>query len=163
MGNIGIHSQKEQRFICHECHKTFSARQGTVFSRRRPSAETVVLVVPLLAHGGPGPALVAALGLDERTVAAWWARAGRQGQAGQEDLVAHPRDLGPGPADARRVKKQGGSVWMALAMLVKTRWWLGGEVSAPRDLPLLRRLLERVRRWAAPRPLVVCTEGLVSY
>ena len=22
MGNIGIHSQKEQRFICHECHKT---------------------------------------------------------------------------------------------------------------------------------------------
>ena len=23
-GNIGIHSQKEQRFICHECHKTFA-------------------------------------------------------------------------------------------------------------------------------------------
>ena len=21
--NIGIHSQKEQRFICYECHKTF--------------------------------------------------------------------------------------------------------------------------------------------
>ena len=30
-GNIGIHSQQEQRFICHECHKTFSARKGTVF------------------------------------------------------------------------------------------------------------------------------------
>ena len=27
-GNIGIHSQKEQRFICHECHKTFSATKG---------------------------------------------------------------------------------------------------------------------------------------
>ncbi len=26
-GNIGIHSQKEQRFICHACHKTFSATQ----------------------------------------------------------------------------------------------------------------------------------------
>jgi transposase-like protein len=53
-GNIGIHSQKEQRFICHACHKTFSARKGTVFYRLRTSAETVVLVVTLLAHGCPG-------------------------------------------------------------------------------------------------------------
>ena len=50
-GNISIHLQKEQRFICHECHKTFSARKGTVFYRLRTSAETVVLVVTLLAHG----------------------------------------------------------------------------------------------------------------
>jgi len=34
-GNIGIHSRKEQRFICHECHKTFSATKGTVFYRLR--------------------------------------------------------------------------------------------------------------------------------
>ena len=26
-GNIGIHSRKEQRFICHECDKAFSATQ----------------------------------------------------------------------------------------------------------------------------------------
>jgi hypothetical protein len=76
MGNIGIHSQKEQRFICHECHKTFSARKGTVFYRLRTSAETVALVVTLLAYGCPVQALVAAFGFDERTVAAWWARAG---------------------------------------------------------------------------------------
>ena len=29
-GNIGIHSRKEQRFICHACDKTFSATKGTV-------------------------------------------------------------------------------------------------------------------------------------
>jgi transposase-like protein len=52
-GNIGIHSQKEQRFICHAWHKTFSARKGTVFYRLRTSAETVVIVVTLLAHGCP--------------------------------------------------------------------------------------------------------------
>jgi IS1 family transposase len=52
---------------------------------------------------------------------------------------------------------------MALAMMVKTRLWLGGEVSEQRDLPLLRRLIERVRRCAARRPLLVCTDGLVSY
>ena len=45
-GNIGIHSRKEQRFICHECDKTFSARRGTVFYRLRTSAETVVLGRP---------------------------------------------------------------------------------------------------------------------
>jgi hypothetical protein len=43
--------------------------------------------------------------------------------------------------------------------MVKTRLWLGGEVSAQRDRPLLRRLLERVRRCAAHRPLLVCTDG----
>jgi hypothetical protein len=134
-----------------------------VFYRLRTSAETVVLVVTLLAHGCPVQAIVAAFGLDERTVAAWWARSGRQGQTVHEYLVEPPRVLGQVQADARRVQKQGGIVWMALAMMVKTRLWLGGEVSEQRDLPLLRRLMERVRRGAARRPLLVCTDGLVSY
>src|SRR5919201_584926 len=121
-GNIGIHSQKEQRFICHECQKTFSARKGTVFYRMRTAAETVSLVVTLLAHGCPVQAIVAAFGFDERTIAAWWARSGRQGQAVHEYVVEQPRDL-----------------------------------------PLIRRLTERVRRCAARRPLLVCTDGLVSY
>src|SRR2546427_135514 len=70
-GNIGIHSQKEQRFICHACRKTFSATKGTAFYRLRTAAETVALVVTLLAHGCPVQAIVAAFGFDERTVAAW--------------------------------------------------------------------------------------------
>src|SRR6266700_4080668 len=162
-GTIGIHSQKEQRFICHACHKTFSATKGTVFYRLRTAAETVALVVTLLAHGCPVAAIVAALGFDERTVAAWCARAGCQGQAVQEYLVEQPRDLGQVQADEIRVKKQGGIVWMALAMMVRTRLWLGGEVSEQRDMPLIRRLMERVKRCAARRPLLVCTDGLVSY
>src|SRR5215468_7916848 len=162
-GNIGIHAQKEQRFICHACHKTFSACKGTVFYRLRTSAETVVLIVTLLAHGCPLQAIVAAFGFDERTVADWWARSGRQGQAVQEFLVERPRDLGQVQADELRVKKQGGIVWMALAMMVKTRLWLGGEVSEQRDMALIRRLIERVRHCALRRPLLVCTDGLVSY
>jgi hypothetical protein len=129
----------------------------------RTSAETVVIVVTLLAHGCPVQAIVAALGLDERTVADWWTRSGRQGQAVQEHLVEQPRDLGQVQADEIRVKKQGGIVWMALAMMVKTRLWLGGEVSEQRDMPLIRRLIARVKRCAARRPLLVCTDGLVSY
>src|SRR2546429_5409881 len=151
-GNIGIHSQKEQRFICHACHKTFSARKGTVFYRLRTSAETVVIIVTLLAHGCPLQAIVAAFGVDERTIADWWARSGRQGQAVHEYLVEQPRDLGQVQADELRVKKQGGIVWMALAMMVKTRLWLGGEGSEPRDMTLARWAGARARRPAPDRP-----------
>src|SRR5437588_12116650 len=144
-GNIGLHSCKDKRFICTACHKTFSATKGTVFYRLRTAAETVSLVVTLLAHGCPVQAIVAALGFDERTVAEWWARSGRQGQAVHEDVVEQPRDLGQVQADELRIKKQGGIVWMALAMRVQTRLWRGGEVSEQRDMTLIRRLRERVR------------------
>jgi transposase-like protein len=162
-GNLGIHARQEQRCIGHECHPTCSVTTGTVFYRLHTSAETVVLVVTLLAHGCPLQAIVAAFGFDERTVADWWARSGHQGQAVQEYLVEQPRDWGQGQADESRVKQQGGIVWRALAMMVKTRLWLGGEVSEPRALPLSRRLIGRGRRCAARRPLVVWTDGLVSY
>ena len=128
-GNIGIHSRKDRRFICTQCRKTFAATYGTVFYRLRTAGDLVALILTLLAHGCPVQAIVVAFGFDERTVAAWGARAGRQGQAVQEHLVEQPRDLGQVQADEIRVKKQGGIVWMALAMMVKTRLWLGGEVS----------------------------------
>ena len=162
-GNIGIHSRKDRRFICTQCRKTFAATYGTVFYRLRTAGDLVALILTLLAHGCPVQAIVVAFGFDERTVAAWGARAGRQGQAVQEHLVEQPRDLGQVQADEIRVKKQGGIVWMALAMMVKTRLWLGGEVSEQRDMPLIRQLIERVKRCAARRPLLVCTDGLVSY
>src|SRR5262245_9914885 len=148
--------------MCHACHQTFSPTPGTVFSRLRTAADPVITIVTLLAHGCPVQALVAALGCDARTVAAWWARAGHQGQALHASLGEPPRDVGQVPADALCLKTQGGFVWMALAMMVQMRLGLGGEGSAQRDLPLRRRLIERGRRWAAPRPLLVCTDGLGS-
>jgi transposase-like protein len=81
-GTRGLPARQARRFRCPQCRTTFRATPGTGCSRRRPSAATVVLVVPCLAPGGPVPAIVAALGRDERTVAAWGTRAGRQGQAG---------------------------------------------------------------------------------
>ena len=161
-GNIGIHSQQEKRFICTACRTTFATTKGTALYRLRTAADMVSLVVTLMAHGCPLQAIVVACRVDERTVAAWVRRAGVQGQAVQEHLVEHPRALGQGHADEIRVKQQGGVVWMALAMMVRTRLWLAGEVSAQRDMTRMRRLIERVRRWAAPRPLLVCTDGLVS-
>jgi hypothetical protein len=122
----------------------------------------VVLVVTLLAHGCPVQAIVAAFGFDERTIADWWARSGRQGQGVHEYLVEPPRALGQVQADELRVKQQGGIVWMVLARMVKTRLWRGGEGSEQRDMTLIRRLIERVRHCAARRPLLVCPDGVVS-
>jgi transposase-like protein/IS1 family transposase len=162
-GNIRLHSRKDQRFLCTECHKTFSATKGPAFYRLRTAADTVSLIVTLLAHGCPLQAIVIAFGFDERTVARWWRRAGLQGQAVQEHLVEHPRDLGHVQADEIRVKVQGGIVWMALAMMVRTRLWLAGEVREQRDMRLIRRLIARVRACALHRPLLLCTDGLCSY
>ena len=162
-GNIGIHSRKERRFICRQCHKTFAATKGTVWYRLRTATEEVRIVLTLLAQGCPPQALVAAYGVDERTVASWLARAGRHSQAVHAHLVEQPRDLGQVQADELRVKRQGGIVWMALALMVSTRLWLGGVVSERRDLPLIRALLARVRRCALARPLLFCTDGLCSY
>jgi IS1 family transposase len=149
--------------MCTACRKTFSATHGTAFYRLRTAAETVTLVVTLLAHGCPPQAIVAAFGFDERTVQRWMARGGQQGQAVQEHLVEHPRDLGQVQADEIRVKKQGGVVWMALAMMVSTRLWLAGAVSEQRDMALIRRLIERVRACALRRPMLFCTDGLCTY
>jgi hypothetical protein len=161
-GNIGLHSRTPQRCIWRPCRNTFTETKGTVFYRLRTSADTVTLVVTLMARGCPLQAMVVAFGDDARMVAAWWARASRQGQAVQAYRVEHPRDLGPGQADEIRVKTPGGIVWMALALMRRTRWWLAGEVSRHRDLSLIRRLIERVRRCAAPRPLMCCPDGWCS-
>jgi hypothetical protein len=55
----------------------------------------------------------------------------------QESLVEQSRNLGQVHADELRVKQQGGIGWVVLSMIVKMRWWLGGEVSAQRDTPLI--------------------------
>jgi transposase-like protein/IS1 family transposase len=162
-GNLGIHSRKERRFICKPCRKTFTTTPGPAFYRVRTPTETVSLVLTLMAHGCPLQAIVVAFGFDERTVAAWFARAGRQAQAVQEHVGEQPRDLGQGQADELRVKQQGRISWMALAMRVGPRLWLAGEVSAQRDVGLLRRLLGRIRRCAARRPLLSCTDGFRAY
>ena len=152
-GNMYIHSCKDQRFMCTACHKTFRARKGTAWYRLRTSAETVSWVVTLMAHGCPRQAIVVAFGDDARTVACWLARAGVHGQAVHEHLVEQPRDLGQVQADEIRIKTPGGLVWMALALMVSTRLWLAGAVSPHRDLSLIRRLIERVRRCARHRPV----------
>jgi transposase-like protein len=162
-GNIGVHSRKEQRYICRVCKQTFAARTGTVFYRLRTPAETVTLVVTLLACGCPLQAIVVAFGLDERTVQDWQARAGQHCERVHEHLVPQPRDLGQVQADEIRVKMQGQIVWLAMALQVSTRLWLGATLSPQRNLALIEALIQKVRACALCRLLLFCMDGLQAY
>lgn len=163
-GHIVIHSRKEHRYRCKRCGRTFVPTRDTALYRLHHPAELVVLVVTLLAHGCPIPAIVAAFRLDERTVAAWQARAGLQARRVHEHLVESGRlELGQVQADELRVRVVGGVAWLAAAIAVPTRLWLGGALSAHRDRFLLRALLARVRRCAGSARFLLCTDGLAAY
>jgi transposase-like protein/IS1 family transposase len=162
-GNIIIHSRQHFRYRCKECGQTFTQTKGTPFYRLRHAQELVVRVVTLLAHGCPPQAIVAAFGLDERTVSDWQQRAARQCQQVHERLVQQSRDLGEVQADELRVKRQGAVVWVAFAMQTATRLWLGGTVSEHRDRWLITRLMQQVRRCAQRLPWLLVTDGFAAY
>jgi hypothetical protein len=73
--------------------------------------------------------------------------------------------LGQVQGDEIRVKAQRGVCWLAMAICVRTRLWLGAEVSPRRDGTLLERLIRRVKRCASALggPLLFCLDGLAGY
>jgi transposase-like protein len=165
-GNLRVHSWLEHRYRCVTCGRTFAATTGTPFYRLQTAAETVSLVVTLLGHGCPLQAIVAAFGFDERTVAAWQVKAGAHCRHVHDHLVQQGQlDLGHVQADELWVKHVGGKVWMALALAVPWRLWLGGVVSPHRDRALICALVWLVRAATAGvgTGLLVCVDGLASY
>ncbi len=160
-----IYERARPRSRCKSCGKTFSAYQGTLFEGLRKPKNLIVIVVTLLTYGCPLQAIVHALDLDERTVAAWRDRAGVQCQRIHETLVEQGQlDLVHVQADEIRVKGPSMVVWMGLAMMVSTRLWLAGAVSHTRDRQLADRLLIQVRACAQTlRAVLVATEGWAAY
>lgn len=162
--NIGIHSQKDQRFICNVCQRTFTDSKGTLFYRLHYDPQFVLMVIALLVYGCPVQAIVKALHLDERTVRKWWQRAGQQCEKLHGHLVGNSLlDLLQVQADEIKVKIQRGWLWMASAIMVPTRLWLGGAVSPHRDQDLARGLADQVRRIALCRPLLIAVDGWWAY
>jgi transposase-like protein len=190
-GNIQIHSQKEKRYVCRECGVTFSETKDTPYYRLHHPKQIVTWALILLGYGCPPMAIVHAFGIDERTVLSWQKRGGThcrkiqeaEVEAGKIDLehvqadelyvktVKPPADEetdGSESEDAGSAGSAGGSsrsgrVWMAMAICVPSRLWLGGVVSERRDQSLIDQLVARVRRAASSLSVLVCVDGLASY
>lgn len=163
-GNIRVHSQRGQRYRCTVCGRTFTASTGTACYRLQRPTPLFIQVVTLLAYGCPPAAIVAAFGLDERTVAAWQQRAGAHSERVQQGLVEQPHPIGHVQADELRIKKPGGVVWIAMALAVASRLWLGAVVQVHRDGALAERLARLVRRCVVPgAPLVWSVDGWAPY
>ena len=136
-GNIGSHSRIEGRYECSLCKETFAATKGTPFYRCRTPAETITRVVTLVAHGCPIEAIVAAWGFQARTVRRWVEAAGQHAQRIHHHRVARPPDLKQVQAEEIRLKMQRCLLWIAMALAVPSRLWLGGVLSPVRDKALI--------------------------
>lgn len=159
-----IHSQKEHRYRCKRCSRTFSATKGTALYRMHKPTEMVLTVVTLLAYGCPVQAIVAAFSLDERTVARWQRESGLQGKRVHEHLIeAGKVQLLQVQADEIRVKAVGRIFWLACALEVNSRLWLGGVISESRDRGLICSVLMRVRKCGSVSKVLLVTDGLASY
>jgi transposase-like protein len=164
-GNIKVHDSLLNRWRCKTCKKTFSGRKGTPFFGLKTDPQIVTWVLSLLACGCPLPAIVETFHVDERTVADWQRRAGEHAEAVHQHLIVNePRDLGQVQADELRAKRmRGPALWLAMAMQVTTRLWLGGVVSPHRDGKLIWQLAKMVRSQALERALLLVSDGFSSY
>ncbi len=164
LGNLRVHSRKERRFRCTTCGKTFAATRDTPYYRLHAPLDLVTLVLTLLCHGCPRQAVVAAYGLDERTVADWQQRAGRHARRFHQLHVQQGRvDLQHVQADELWVKVLGRRPWMATALAAPSRLWLGGAVSRRRDGELIAAVVGMVRSCARGLAMLVCVDGLAGY
>lgn len=164
-GNLAVHSKKEGRLRCKTCRKTFSVTALTPFYGLKTEVGVVTTIVTLLAFGCPTQAIVKAYGFDERTIAAWLDRAANHSQKVHQALVVQGKlDLGQVQADEIYVKGVSFRAWMAMALMVSTRLWLGGVVHLKRERALADELLKLVVACCQPFALVlVMVDGWKAY
>lgn len=161
-GNIVVHDRQRQRCKCTRCGKTFSYRRGTMFYGLRTDPQMVLWVVGLVACGCPVAAIVAVFGFDERTVADWIRRAGQYAERFHHQHM-RPIDLQQVQVDEIRLKMQRQVVWIAMAMGVGSRLWLGAVCQVKRDKQLARQIITCIYNWAQQRPLVIAFDGWAAY
>jgi len=150
--------------MCNCCGRSFAETKGTLFYRRRYAPQWIVIAETLLAYGCPPQAIVAAFGVDERTLAAWQQATGKHCEQLHAAEVASGRvDTGHVQADEIWVKTVGGKFWMALALAVPSRLWLAGAIAARRDGDLIQELVRPYGRCLAHLGILVCVDGLSSY
>jgi transposase-like protein len=161
-GNIISHGQKRQRCKCTRCGRTFAYKQGTPFFGLRSDVQEIICVVTLVAYGCPVAAIVAAFGRDERTIARWLQRCGDHAEVFHHQQM-QPLDLQQVQVDELWLRIHQHVMWMAMAVAVRSRLWLGAVGRPKRDKQLARQIITCVYNWAKQRPLVISFDGWKVY
>ena len=79
-------------------------------------------------------------------------------------VIQQSLDLQHVQLDEIRAKRVGKVMWLAMGIMVPTRFWLGGVVSVTRDRALADRLLKIVRSCAKTTgKVLVCVAGWAAY
>jgi len=161
-GNIVWHGRKRPRCKCKSCGTTFSYRRGTIFERLHYPEETVTQVVTLVGYGCPQAAIVKAFGIDERTVSSWMERTGAYAQVFHHQQI-RALDLQQVQVDEVRLKLQSLIVWVAMAIAVGSRLWLGAVCQEKRDKHLAQQIMTCVYNWAQQCALLITFDGWNAY
>lgn len=144
--NIWIHSQKERRFKCNKCNRTFAESRGTMLFNKRYPNWVILLVLSLLAGGCPVQAIVFAFKINEQTVASWQLAAGQQAEQVQAAKVCSSQLAGEQiQSDEMWVKTQFGPMWLATSMAVFSRLFIWGAVSIERKQSLMDKVVQKVK------------------
>jgi transposase-like protein len=163
-GNIIWHNKSQGRLKCKVCKKTFSQYKDTPFFGLRKTRSLLVTIVILLSHGCPLAAITAAFNLDRRTVSRLIFSAGDHCASLHGHLVEVPRNHGQVQADEIYAKVQSDKTWVAMAIAVGSRLWLGAVCGKKRSQKLIDKLCLQIRRCCqADVPLLVVTDGLKTY
>jgi transposase-like protein len=161
-GNIISHGQKRPRCKCTGCGHTFTYRRGTPFFGLRSEVSEIICVVTLVAYGCPVAAIVAAFERDERTIARWLERCGHHAEIFHHQQM-QPLDLQQVQVDEMWLRIHQQVMWLAMAIAVRSRLWLGAVCRPKRDKKLARQILTCVYNWAKQRPLVISFDGWKVY
>lgn len=161
-GNIISHGRKRERCKCTRCGKTFAYQTGTPFYGLHSEVSEIICVVTLVAYGCPIPAIVAAFRRDERTIARWLQRAGDHAEVFHHQQMCR-LDLQQVQVDEFWVRMQRQVMWVAMAIAVGSRLWLGAVCRPKRDKKLAEQILTCVYNWAKPLALVIAFDGWNVY
>ena len=163
-GNLWIHSRTPLRYRCTVCGKTFRPTTGTPLAHKQIDHAHIAQVLTLIAHGCPEAAIPPAFGYAIRTVRRWVHDAGTHAECVHQVLVVQPRPTMHVQADELRIRLHGGVVWVAMAIMVQTRLWLGATLRPQRDQALVTALLTLVRACVqVGHRLMLVTDGWRPY
>jgi len=85
---FGTTRRGHQRYRCKTCGRTFVETKGTLFYRRRTSADEIMEVLALLAEGNRISSLVRVKGHKEDTILEWLQEAAAHAEAVEAVLLA---------------------------------------------------------------------------